>query len=125
MSEIVLKSSFSEIPKSCSECEMPDAVCDRRMLIWTRDEGKKHGFNSRHPDCPIVTVLPEGHGDLVDWNDVERALTATFTNIVEDEILHGTQRVELYDTQRVEYPPALVERPIRVKIIVPAERSEA
>lgn len=66
MSDVVLRMDFPEIPESCSECRMPDGICSRRMLLWTRNGGRMNGCNSRHPDCPILAILPESHGRLID-----------------------------------------------------------
>ena len=65
MSEIVIRmDSIKRMPERCLDCQVPRDICDRMMLLWQRDG--KTGANSRHPDCPIIGVLPEQHGRLVD-----------------------------------------------------------
>ena len=66
MRECIVRVDLPDMPECCSKCNMPDAICSRRMLIWTRNNGRMDGFNSRHPDCPIVAVPPEKHGELID-----------------------------------------------------------
>lgn len=113
-----------EMPKDCQYCPMAhwdlrnilsgcDAVPGKRYLQGKDDEFWKDG---RPSWCPIVCEIPEEHGDLVDWVEVTHGLNTAFTRILDDEVLHGTKLVE--------YPAALIEKPIMVKIIVPAERIE-
>lgn len=124
MSECVVR---MEMPEKCGKCplawyygagpcfcmvslERNDAVDDGMM--WKEAEP-----NKKPQWCPILCQLPEGHGDLVDWKDVEKELDTSFCSVVDDGPCMGP-----YMLKRKEYPQALIERPIRVNIIVPAEK---
>lgn len=61
MSECVVR--MERVPKNCDdgcwgslsgECPWCDSIDGYKMV------------GNRPPNCPIITVLPEGHGDLVD-----------------------------------------------------------
>jgi len=116
MSECVVR---MEIPSCCHDCPFEADQWDYPICRVTgRSEGYRFDArNNRMVDCPIICSLPEGHGDLVDWKDVEKELDRLFCNVVEDVSCMGP-----YMLKRKEYPQALIERPIRVNIIVPAER---
>ena len=59
MSECIVR---MEMPKSCYECEMRGAWAFCPIGKWPVVCYKKQ----RHEDCPILAVLPEKHGRLVD-----------------------------------------------------------
>lgn len=111
-----------EMPESCKKCKNPLCLwfndSDFITISAVQDFRKKNdgGF----PDfCPIICSIPEEHGDLVDWNDVEKELEATFADYVDD--------VPYFDNgqpgflRRKVYPDALMIRPIKAKIIIPEE----
>ena len=127
MSECVVR---MEMPKSCRECSFMtgcsfcEGYSDSCVLA---PDGVECGWDFYHgegptkrPDwCPIICSLPEGHGDLVDWNDVEKELEATFADYVDDApYLDNGQPGFL---RRKVYPDALMIRPIKAKIIIPEE----
>ena len=74
MREYIVRLDLPDMPECCSKCNMPDAICSRRMLMWTRNNGTINGFNSRHPDCPIIAVMPEHHGRLVDADAMDKCV---------------------------------------------------
>lgn len=108
MSECVVR---MEMPKNCYECEMRGAWVFCPIGKWPIVGYKKQ----RHEDCPIICELPEKHGDLVDFNEVRAEIDRAFSCVVKDEETGLQYR---------EYPEALTRNPIKVKTIVPAERSE-
>ena len=65
MSEVIVQ---MEMPKSCDVCPCLDDYGDYPRC---RISGEQRGYNfpireKRMPNCPIVGVLPEQHGDLID-----------------------------------------------------------
>ena len=116
MSECVVR---MEMPGCCWDCPCLDDYGDYPRC---RISNEQRGYNfpiheKRMPGCPITQPLPEGHGELVDWKDVEKELDKSFCSVVDDGPCMGP-----YMLKRKEYPQALIERPIRVNIIVPAEK---
>lgn len=110
-----------DMPENCKKCK--NTIClwvdDKRdmydVMAAVQDFRKKNdgGF----PDfCPIICSIPEGHGDLVDWKDVEKELDRLFCSVVDDVSCMGP-----YMLKRKEYPQALIERPIKAKIIITEE----
>ena len=67
MSECVVR---MEMPKNCYVCEMRGAWAFCPIGKWPVVGYKKQ----RHEDCPIVSVLPEKHGRLVDAELVKEIL---------------------------------------------------
>ena len=67
MSECVVR---VEMPKSCYECEMRGAWAFCPIGKWPVVGYKKQ----RHEDCPIIRKLPEGHGRLVDADEIIEAI---------------------------------------------------
>ena len=55
--------------------------------------------------------IPETHGPLVDWWDVQKELDRIFSVVVTDEITGLFHK---------EYPIILEDNPIRIHIIIPA-----
>ena len=61
MSEVIVQ---MEMPLNCWECKFrkPMGICPITVRYVLDDAGRNH-----RPDwCPIVGVLPETHGDLID-----------------------------------------------------------
>lgn len=68
MSEVVVR---MEIPGSCDCCPCLDDYGDYPRC---RISGEQRGYNfdvrnNRMPNCPILAVLPEKHGRLVDIDE--------------------------------------------------------
>lgn len=73
MSECVVR---MEVPENCYECDIYMSLFVSDCPIYQKDggQGQKHKYTrSRHPDCPILAVLPEKHGDLIDRDETFRA----------------------------------------------------
>lgn len=71
MSECVVR---MEVPENCYECDMFMSMFVNDCPIYQKPggQGNKHKYtSSRHPDCPIICSLPEGHGRLVDMRDID------------------------------------------------------
>lgn len=82
MSEVVVR---MEIPESCDVCPCLDDYGDYPRC---RISNEQRGYNfpiheKRMPGCPITQPLPEGHGRLVDMNDVEGMFEAA--QIISDD----------------------------------------
>lgn len=111
MSECVVR--MEKVPKNCDdgcwgslsgECPWCDSIDGYKMV------------GNRPPNCPIIAVLPEGHGRLVDADEIQR------------EMYHGAFETDT-DMQKwdsgcwIRYK--MFENTIGdVPTIVPAERSE-
>ena len=113
-----------DMPENCKKCK--NTIClwvdDKRdmydVMAAVQDFRKKNdgGF----PDfCPIICSIPEEHGDLVDWNDVEKQLEAIFADYVDDVPAFDDGRPCFL--RRKVYPDALMIRPIKAKIIIPEQ----
>ena len=62
MSECVVRMDIDEMPTACGPCELScTAICKE----WTKVDRKEIG-RTKSPNCPILAILPEGHGRLVD-----------------------------------------------------------
>ena len=62
MSECVVCMDIDEMPTACGPCELScTAICKE----WTKVDRKEIG-RTKSPNCPILAILPEGHGRLVD-----------------------------------------------------------
>ena len=103
-----------EMPKCCLDC--PCVNGEYGYCQADKEERQIEDPNGRPSWCPIICSLPEGHGDLVDWGDIENELDRTFRVIVDDGPCAGSYIRE--------YPQSLIEQPIRVRIIVPADTAE-
>ena len=79
MSECVVR--MERVPKNCDdgcwgslsgECPWCDSIDGYKMV------------GNRPPNCPIIAVLPEGHGRLVDADALKPSyvVTSTTTNII-------------------------------------------
>lgn len=69
MSECVVR---MEMPKSCWDCPCFDDYGDYPRCEITNEQ---RGYNfpiheKRMPNCPIICQLPEGHGRLVDADEL-------------------------------------------------------
>lgn len=62
MSECVMRMNIKEMPAACGPCELS---CTSICMEWTKIDRKKIG-RTKSPDCPIIAILPEGHGRLID-----------------------------------------------------------
>jgi hypothetical protein len=62
MNAVVLRMNISEMPTACGPCKLScTAICKE----WTKVDRKEIG-RTKSPNCPILAILPEGHGRLVD-----------------------------------------------------------
>ena len=62
MSECVVRMDIDEMPTACGPCKLScTAICKE----WTKVDRKEIG-RTKSPNCPILAILPEGHGRLVD-----------------------------------------------------------
>ena len=67
MSECVVRMDIDEMPTACGPCKLScTAICKE----WTKVDRKEIG-HTKSPNCPIIAILPEGHGRLVDENEVK------------------------------------------------------
>lgn len=66
MSEVIVR---MEMPMNCAYCGLVD-VSGRCVLLGTFALDKQ----VRLPKCPIIGVLPEQHGDLVDRNVMHKEI---------------------------------------------------
>lgn len=106
-----------EMPKNCYEC--PFSVFDDTGIWCNAIMNQVYGCAERDEDCPILCQLPEEHGDLVDWNDLDKELEATFADYV-DDVPYFDNGHAVFLRRKV-YPDALMIRPIKAKIIIPEE----
>lgn len=90
MSECVVRMDIDEMPTACGPCELScTAICKE----WTKVDRKEIG-RTKSPNCPILAILPEGHGRLVDADEAMeklihygfRAIDMTVHECIEDEI---------------------------------------
>lgn len=89
MSEVIVR--MEKVPKNCDdgcwgslsgECPWCDSIDGYKMV------------GNRPPNCPIIAVLPDGHGDLIDRDEVKQkmihygfsAIDMTATEFCEDEL---------------------------------------
>jgi len=72
MSECVVRMEIDEMPTACGPCKLScTAICKE----WTKVDRKEIG-RTKSPNCPILAILPEGHGRLVDADeDVSNYIT--------------------------------------------------
>lgn len=62
MSECVVRMDIDEMPTACGPCKLScTAICKE----WTKVDRKEIG-RTKSPNCPILAILPEGYGDLID-----------------------------------------------------------
>ena len=100
MSEVVVR---MEMPEDCFECPF-GIIDDTEDGVWCNALAQQS--SGRREDCPIVCQLPEGHGRLVD----------------KDEMLKKIENYHRYMTiGRESDPRCIIEDS---PTIVPAERSK-
>ena len=62
MRSVVIRMNIDEMPTGCGPCELScTAICKE----WTKVDRKEIG-RTKSPNCPIIAILPECHGRLVD-----------------------------------------------------------
>ena len=102
MSECVVRMDIDEMPTACGPCNLScTAICKE----WTKVDRKEIG-HTKSPNCPILAILPKGHGRLVDAD----ALKAWFFRPYSNEESYCNMDV----AKAIDKAPT----------IVPAERSE-
>lgn len=113
MSECVMR---MEMPKNCWDCPCLDDYGDYPMCEIS---GEQRGYNfpiheKRMPNCPIICQLPEGHGRLVNVNDIPLAM------VERGQRSSRYKLGEMWELNLLEIREALQT----VSTIIPAERSE-
>lgn len=110
MSECVVRMDIDEMPTACGPCKLSCTVICKE---WTKVD-RKEIWRTKSPNCPILAILPEGHGRLVDEKSVRWAIDDIVL-----EIANRTGRVGMTKDETMEYINNL-------STIVPAEaeRSE-
>jgi hypothetical protein len=113
MSEVIVR---MEMPESCDMCPCLDDYGDYPRC---RISGEQRGYNfsireKRMPNCPIICQLPEGHGRLVDTDNVGLAM------VRKGQRSSRYKLGEMWELNGLEIQEALQT----VSTIVPAERSE-
>lgn len=80
MSECVIR---MDEPNSCWGC--PCADCERGVLFCTVDDDRRRCTMDFRPEwCPIIAVLPEHHGRLVDADAlIEQHKPSIFTTVTD------------------------------------------
>ena len=81
MSECVVR---MEMPESCDMCPYLDDYGDYPRC---RISEEQRGYNfpiheKRMPNCPIITVLPEGHGRLGDLDALCEGLVSNHSVVI-------------------------------------------
>ena len=75
-----------EMPKSCDACPLLDESGDYPMCRATQ-ETRGYNFDTRNKKmdkCPIVSVLPDEHGDLIDRNALIKSVNGVSTHWLND-----------------------------------------
>ena len=68
MSECVVRMDIDKMPTACGPCKLScTAICKE----WTKVDRKEIG-RTKSPNCPILAILPEKHGRLVDADHLLR-----------------------------------------------------
>jgi len=104
MSEVIVR---MEMPKCCDDCAV-QYECTAREITGT--QWYRKGFDpskGRLPDCPIIGVLPEQHGDLIDRDHFKENL-----DMVCDAggwLEPVTQSVTVYCKKQVDAEKAIVQ----------------
>lgn len=74
MSECVVRMDIDEMPTACGPCELScTAICKE----WTKVDRKEIG-RTKSPNCPILAILPEGHGRLGDLDELAAGCDAPY-----------------------------------------------
>lgn len=72
MSECVVRMDIDEMPTACGPCNLScTAICKE----WTKVDRKEIG-RTKSPNCPILAILPEGHGRLGDLDELAKMVNA-------------------------------------------------
>lgn len=88
MSECVVR---MEMPENCFECPF-SIIDDTADGAWCNALANQvYGFPERDEDCPIICSLPEGHGRLVDKDEVIESIRTEMTELFFNG-LKGTPR---------------------------------
>lgn len=115
MSECVVQ---MKMPKCCDDCDANYDCCACGIIgaFWFRNPRYKEFDSSKErlPDCPIICQLPEGHGRLVDVNDIPLAM------VERGQRSSRYKFGEMWELNLLEIQEALQT----VSTIVPAERGE-
>ena len=68
MSEVIVRMEMPKIPQNCGECKFHKPLYHTQYCVL---EGKNCApWKTRKDWCPIVGVLPEQHGRLIDASTV-------------------------------------------------------
>lgn len=104
MSECVVRMDIDEMPTACGPCKLScTAICKE----WTKVDRKEIG-RTKSPNCPILAILPEGHGRLAD----------------KDEMLKKIENYHRYMTVGRESDPRCIIEDSPTIVPAEAERSE-
>ena len=80
MSECVVRMDIDEMPAACGPCKLScTAICKE----WTKVDRKEIG-RTKSPNCPILAVLPEGHGRLGDLDELGRKINGARIRAMQD-----------------------------------------
>lgn len=70
MSECVVRMDIDEMPTACGPCKLScTAICKEWMKVDRKEIGR-----TKSPNCPILAILPENHGRLVDAEQLRQVL---------------------------------------------------
>ena len=106
MSECIVR---MEMPERCYDCDMADGVtCMATGGVYGREVPKMTWIRRRPDWCPIICSLPEGHGRLVD----------------KDEMLKKIENYHRYMTIGRESDPRCIIEDSPTIVPAEAERSE-
>lgn len=79
MATFVIKTNLPEIPKCCGSCPASGTgVCRKWMNVDRKELGSK-----RADDCPILAVLPETHGRLIDGDEAKQRIDRNVADYAE------------------------------------------
>ena len=104
MTDVVIR--MNNVPRFCQECPIKEwgGACAIAKQFEYRED--------RPPWCPIISILPDRHGPLVDFDDVSKELRK-YGYVVQNETT---------GMKYMEYPIVMELDPIRVPVIVPATK---
>ena len=114
MSECVVRMDIDEMPTACGPCELScTAICKE----WTKVDRKEIG-RTKSPNCPILAILPEGHGRLVDADAFEKD--------VSDALVYGLREIPSEEGKQIFHVlmQEVLDNVKKRETIVPAERSD-
>ena len=124
MSECVVR---MEMPSNCERCPMCGTASGGNGLykLWCMCGDIPASSQRRPEDCPIICSLPEGHGRLVDSDEIMQAIDEDIeldSRGLDDMYLTGSVRERL--RMDVGYKNGFKEYMRKRPTVVPAERSE-